>query len=555
HLLIQDTPAIPYEFLLKAYRAVVTRYLSSLSLRPSEAFLRGVVTELEQEAMDAGLDVDDFRGARIHMLLRSPEAVYVLTLNDRDVHLCDGMEMIPLAVGGGGVEPVRIAEDEAQKELFPQRLRDVFALFRLDAGSLRDRFVVLGCGEQEKGAVLEVLSDPSWPSGGEAAQKAVKSKFVTHRILAVRFDVSQTAADSLIESLGRPFGGEGARASGRRRRIVAGAWAALIVVLVAAYWLSDRFMTRGAASDAIGDTAVLEEPEAELPPSQETGDELGVAEGVDDAVVTLSEAWKNSYEDQVTSSPVLDGNLVIFGCRDGNLYALEKETGELLWKFAGTGGIGASPALYKNMVIGADYNGSVFALDVATGRQMWTRKLPMRVVSSPVVSGNRAVVGCYDGYAYCLSGEDGKVIWKRKTKDRIRGSCGASGEIFVVPSYDGFLYGLENSTGNIRWRVNLGGNLAGGVATGPGRAVVGTPDGRVCAVGLGDGREVWSFKTDGPVKSSPVIAMGRVYIGSNDDHVYCLNLADGALMWKYETGDLVLAWPWVGGRVVYAGSY
>ena len=150
HLLLQDNSNIPFEYFLKAYRTVVTRYLSSLSLRPSEAFLRGVVAQLEQEAREAGIDIEDFRGAGFYLLLRAPEAAYVLTLNERDTYLCGATGMVPMgeAAAGGGIERLRIAEDDQQKELFPHRLRDMFALFELDLETVQDRDIVLGCGEQ-----------------------------------------------------------------------------------------------------------------------------------------------------------------------------------------------------------------------------------------------------------------------------------------------------------------------------------------------------------------------------------------------------------------------
>jgi hypothetical protein len=253
HLLLQDNSIIPYDFLLRAYRAVVTRYLSSMSLRPPEAFLRGVVSQLEQEVGESRLNVDDFRGVGFHLLLRSPDAVYVLTLSEQEVLVCDGREMIALgSTGDLGVERLRITDDDFEKELFPHRLRDVFALYRLETGFVQDRDIVLGCGEPEKGTVLEALTDPSRSVAGDGSQKALKSKFISRRILAVRFDVSSVRAEPIIDSIGRPFGGDGGHASGRRRGIVAAASLAVILVLIGAFWLSDRMMPRDNLPDPIG---------------------------------------------------------------------------------------------------------------------------------------------------------------------------------------------------------------------------------------------------------------------------------------------------------------
>ncbi|UCH85618.1 MAG: PQQ-binding-like beta-propeller repeat protein [Candidatus Latescibacterota bacterium] len=560
HLLIQDNSGIPYEFLLKAYRTVVTRHLSSLNLRPPEAFLKGIVVQLENDAIESGLDVEDFRGAGFYLLLKSPDAVYVLTLNDRESFLLDGGQLVCLSdvqgVGGGGVERLRITEDDLQKELFAQRLCDMFMLFQIDSGFIQDRDIVLGCGEQSKGTVLEALNDPSWSSAADGTKKAIKSKFVTGRILCVRFGPPAVDTEPVFESMGRPFGGEGT-GTGGRRNLVAVVAVVAVVGLVGAIWLSDRLFSGGGNAMDRGAAVITEEPvhagEPAPDPTGTTSDELLMTAELE--AISLTAVWSKTYSDQVTSSPVLHGNSVVFGCRDGHVYALDKGTGAARWKFAASAGVGASPAVHGDNIIAADYNGHIYAIHLTTGKEVWNRKLPMKVVSSPQVVGDRVLIGCYDSHAYCLSAVDGTVVWKQKTGGRVRASTVAAGETFVVPSYDGYLYGLDLATGAVRWRANIGGQLAGAAAAVGNTVVIGAPDGRVCAVGSADGTAAWSYKTGGGVKSSPVIQAGKVYVGSNDTWLYCFGLADGSLIWKHKTGDLVLARPHVDNGVVYVGSY
>ena len=61
------------------------------------------------------------------------------------------------------------------------------------------------------------------------------------------------------------------------------------------------------------------------------------------------------------SSPVLAGDILYFGSDDGHLYALDKQTGKLLWKFYFGCPIKGSPIVSGNALYLSDYDGNLFA--------------------------------------------------------------------------------------------------------------------------------------------------------------------------------------------------
>ncbi|UCG51407.1 MAG: PQQ-binding-like beta-propeller repeat protein [Candidatus Latescibacterota bacterium] len=557
HLLLQDNTIVPYEFLLKTYREIVTRYLSSAKLDRPRTFIEELVVCLEEMSRASNISLDDLKGMGFHLLLRSADGVHLLTLNDRDVHVCSDGEMISLAeIEIAAVERLRIGEDGFQTELFAHRLRDLFVLFRLETDYLHDRDIALGCREQEKGAVLEVLSDPAWSqfgvTGSQQAPQSIKSKFISRRILVVGFEAAPLPAEPIIGSANYHWGA-GTGGNKRRRGMVIGLAAAAVAVLIGILWIGEFFLPTDVSNNTDPEMIAAEGPDRLTSGNDSPSTVQATADG--EERVVLAERWKNTYEDQVTSSPVVYRDWVIFGCRDGNVYSLERGSGETFWKFPASAGVGASPVIYEDNVIVADYNGNVYCVHAGTGKQVWSRKLPMKIVSTPHVSGDRVVIGCYDEYAYCLSPRNGDILWKRKTKGLIRGSAVAGGGLFVVPSYDGYVYALAGATGQIEWRANLGGSIAGTPAVGTNTIVAGAPDGTVYAIEPQTGTRTWWYTTGAAVKSSIAIASGGVFVGSNDSHIYRLNLADGSLVWKYKTGDVVLSKPHVKDGVVYVGSY
>jgi outer membrane protein assembly factor BamB len=552
HLLVQDNPAVPYDFLLKIYRETVSAYLSSADIRTPVDFFAHLISRFDRLQEEEGLPAECLGSLGVHVVLRAVDALYLATSRECDVLVREGAALVPLC-GSGAAGRLRLDPSVTQQELFPHKFKDVFTALRLDASSMEDRDLVLGCSESEKGTVLDGLSSPLWKGerageGERAARSSILSRFVSHKILILRFgDLARSPARASApdESWPPRLG------AFRRRRWPALAAGVLVVaVLIALLW---RREPAGPGSREFagppGGSLRDRRPESvsEVNPER--------PRGAAPAALHLTEAWRRSYPDQVTSSPAIAGDLVLFGCRDGNVYALERASGDLLWKFAATAGIGASPEVIGERLLVADYNGWVYALATRSGVEIWKRKLPAKIVSSPHVRGDRVLVGCLDGFAYCLSAVDGNLYWKKKTNGRIRGSPASSEDAFFVPSYDGYLYGFSAATGEQLWRCGLGGPVASSPAVQEGSVVVGSPDGSVHCIEASSGRVRWKYSAESPVKSSVAIFGGRVFVGTDEGGFLALNLADGSLLWRHNAGAAVLARPLVRDGVVYVGSY
>ena len=558
HLLFQESPAVPYEFLLRAYRTTVEAYLSCEELRPPLDFLEDLLSRFDGLSSESGVLLENWRTAGIHLLLRSVDAVYVLTSCESQVLLCSERRIAPVAESDGvDVERLQLNRGRIQQELFASNLSDLLSVLRLDRTRIGGKDLVLGCAEREREAVVDALSSPVWAGPGRAADdRAVRQSLVSHlvsrRVLAVRFDSPAIQAERIA---GAPHV-RLRRVSFnriRRRRWVMAVGGLALAVLVGILWKSEFGGPRRERPARVSRT-VSPAPTGRV--TERRGARSAERESPENrGQVRLAEAWRNTYAGEVTSSPVLFEGCVVFGCRDASMYAVERGTGAALWKFSAASGIGASPAVRGGRVFVADYSGKVYAVDGRTGREIWSRRVTTRIESSPRVVGERVVVGCFDGYAYCLSADDGATLWKKQTRGRIRGSPALAGEMILMPSYDGYLYALSVASGAVMWRSNLGGPVSASPAVEQGLVVVGGADGRVHGLDAVNGSKRWSYATGDAVKSSIAIAEGRVFAGSNDGCLYCLNLTDGSRMWKFQTGGIVLARPLVQDGVVYAGSY
>jgi len=172
--------------------------------------------------------------------------------------------------------------------------------------------------------------------------------------------------------------------------------------------------------------------------------------------------WKFKTGDRVWSSPAVSGDYVYVGFgyfsaqrqlySKGSIHCIDKNTGESKWELETRFDVQSSPAVSGNYVyIGVhmsyylaheawktdDY---IQCLDKDTGELKWKFKTGGNVRSSPAVSGDYVYVGSGDNYVYCLNKNTGELEWKFKTDGAVDSSPAVSENYVYVGSDDGYVY-------------------------------------------------------------------------------------------------------------------
>jgi outer membrane protein assembly factor BamB len=162
-----------------------------------------------------------------------------------------------------------------------------------------------------------------------------------------------------------------------------------------------------------------------------------------------------SYGSGVCGSPAIKDQALYIGSLDGNLYALDRTNGQIIW----TSNLGnpirfSSPAIaYDRVYIGGwyGYGAGLFCVDALTGEILW--KKPMgRIDCSPAVAdGTVYVAGSYDLQAF--DAFTGERQWKLRLRDSV--PKGAYETIVSSPAiYDGSLYiGAATSEGGKLFKI------------------------------------------------------------------------------------------------------
>jgi outer membrane protein assembly factor BamB len=181
---------------------------------------------------------------------------------------------------------------------------------------------------------------------------------------------------------------------------------------------------------------------------------------------------------------------VYFGSFDHFVYALDRATGALAWKFDAQSVVTHGPMLADGrVVVGVRDASNLYALDAATGRPAWTRFFWLSWVdSTPCLADGVLYVGSSDSQRLrALDPRTGRTRWERwvggwawgtpRVVDDTVYYGTAGGDGYFVPVHAS-LGALDRATGAIRWRVPFANDAAH------------WPGGHAASLAYGDGRIV-----------------------------------------------------------------
>ncbi len=549
HILLQDRGIQKYGFLLRIYRDVVASYLSSREIKNPESFLVELASLLDKASLDEKLDLDDFRAFDVFITVKTAAAVYILT-SDKSKVCCTGETgicTIDSITHGNVIREIRVPVDNSQVELFPGKLSETVSLFCLQSQEDAPVELILGLGKNEISKIKEHFPGEGYSKSASAqpSREWVPVKFLNNKVLFISF----SAVGGTLLPYSMPI--EQAGATHRTLPIVITV-AAILFALAAGRWILKSSRNQK-DNGALTQRASISAEPATLPsmlPSRSIESNIR-----NDGSAALTIAWRRSFTKPVTSSPAIVNDLVVFGCRNDTLYALDAGTGSTKWCFDSKAGIGASPVISGDRIVAANYDGKIFCLNAVKGDRLWGKKLSGRIVSSPIAADNKVFVCSYDHYIYCFSMSTGDLLWKYKTQNIIRATPLLAGRLLICPSNDGALHAVSIGTGKGIWKYKISGGISSSPAVSASMIFAGSSDGHVYALDASSGRVKWKTKTGGAIKSALGVFGNKLYAGSNDGQVYCLDTNDGSVLWTFKTRGIILSRPYIDGDKVFIGSY
>ena len=299
--------------------------------------------------------------------------------------------------------------------------------------------------------------------------------------------------------------------------------------------------------------------------------------------------WKFQTGGQVISSPAVTNGTAYIASTDGNLYAVDLESGAQKWKLALGVRATASPAVDKGVIYLGTYSGRFYAVNEATGKLKWkfftegerrfagkhlhgsepageTMPDPFDFyLSSPAVWNDTVYFGSGDGNVYALDTATGALKWKFHTGDVVHASPAISDGTLFIGSWDSYFYALDAATGKEKWRFKTGEDhdiynqvgIQSSAAVADGIVYFGCRDSNLYALDAATGQKKWSFNNKGSwVITSPAVRDGKIYFATSDSAMlYAMDAKSGAPIFSLNYNHWpMFSSPAIAGGMLYIGS-
>lgn len=245
--------------------------------------------------------------------------------------------------------------------------------------------------------------------------------------------------------------------------------------------------------------------------------------------------WKFKTKGIVYSSPLVVDNVLYIGSKDGNLYAINKDTGEKIWSYLSGNEILSSPAFSDNIICFESGN-KLYGVNTL-GDSLW-----------------------------CVSISEGTVTNHYDDWDYFHSSPIIVDSVAYVGSERGQVIGVNITTGEEVLRIDTG-NRGIGIRSRPvvyeGKIYFGECSGFFYCYDLSTKEKLWSYDTnpeklytDPAITANPVLHNGIIYFGGRHCLLYALNAETGEKSWSYSdpNGMWMLGGPTISDSLLFMGS-
>jgi outer membrane protein assembly factor BamB len=243
------------------------------------------------------------------------------------------------------------------------------------------------------------------------------------------------------------------------------------------------------------------------------------------------------YEGPFYATPTVADGKVLIGSDDHNLYALDENTGAMLWKFPTGGPVRSAPTVDNGVIYFGSMDMKFYAINENTQALVWKSAFMTTgaITSVATTSADTVYFGDGNDMLFAAAKNNGRMLWSVKFDDGLTDVPAIVGNGSVIVASGRDIFGLAPSVGAQKWDTTLNAEIAAppALSTDNNTLYVPTSDGRLVAINT-SGHILWSADVGGIVKAAPVYADGLVILALRSGTVTAVSVADkGRIEWTY----------------------
>ncbi len=296
---------------------------------------------------------------------------------------------------------------------------------------------------------------------------------------------------------------------------------------------------------------------------------LGCLASTNVSNATNAEGWLFQTKGIVTASQIIEENVLFCGSSDSVFYALNAETGKLLWSFSSPGEI-KSEALIVGQVVVFNTQSTLVALNKITGALIWQYK-PTETkdslfkasidewdyhASSPILYNSDLYYGDDFGNVHKVNSAtgSGKVLLNIEAKVAIHAGVCIKDDILYFGDWNGTVYAYSLKGEFFLWAQNTFDEKPyssyGSIITKPliykNKLYVGARNYDFTVLNIKDGSFAWQFNepTGGWITGTPLIVNDTLYMGGSDNKaMIAFNANNGEVYWEFKSKQNIFCKP------------
>ena len=253
--------------------------------------------------------------------------------------------------------------------------------------------------------------------------------------------------------------------------------------------------------------------------------------------------WQKNIQFPISAGIGGDNNILVVGGQNGELTAFSLAT-KITWKHKLDGSITAISKAHQGIIIVRTAK-LVIAFDVENGEVKWRKKVnlsPLTIegTSIPLFYKEWAFIGLDNGELLILSLNDGKTVRSIRLGidtgatdlDRIvdiDGQMSLRAGMLYATAYQGQTVAINLREGRIIWALSV--SSQAGLVADKEKIFITTTDNRLVAVDKDSGEELWTEAFDWqPHLSTPVILNRFVLVDDDQGNIYWLSKKTGNIL-------------------------
>ncbi|HSI71864.1 MAG TPA: PQQ-binding-like beta-propeller repeat protein [Fimbriimonas sp.] len=237
-------------------------------------------------------------------------------------------------------------------------------------------------------------------------------------------------------------------------------------------------------------------------------------------------AWRFVQPTPVAGAqPLVNGN-TIYQALGGRVFCIDKETGNLLWRFPQVdpieGAFRATPLLGADTLVVAGDNKLVYGVNPNNGQLKWSYPTSQPVYGQPAIVGQTVVFATSDNKIHSVNLADGTAFWATpySVPDGINGTMIGVGNSVVLFNNRAQLFSIDLSTRKTNWTRNFTQLPPNPVPVAYGESIFAVSGPYVISVNPQNGVPRWQISTGGQLQLPPAVSDSGIYVVSQDGKLY-----------------------------------